>query len=199
MNFFGREVEVEKISKQYFVNLKGILPDETIKHHSYSAGIPLDNVLPLLSLLPHTGWEGLCQRELIKHIVLDRVFRVGDMAIPNILDVDLGRRFRLSTYKENNEIWVCVIQLDQASLGIHYPLKVAEHLVPVQTDFVHIPFRPRLVWQNDREMMVYFIPLTHADCYFKFLRTDMNAPYVDPYVGKIQSSVEKAWKETCWM
>lgn len=200
MNFFGKTIAVENIDGQFFVKLSGVLPDDIVMHHSYSVGIPLDNLLPLLGLLSSTGWEGLCQRELIKHVVLDRVFNVGDMKIPTIVDVDLGRRFRLSTYRENDEIWACAVQLEQASVGIHYDLRVAEQLRPSLIKYVHVPFRPRLVWQNDCEMMVYFIPLSHVDHYFKLMRTDLNANYVDQHVGKIQAAVEKAWeRHSKWM
>lgn len=198
MNFFGKEIAVQNVKGRFFVDLHGVLPDEAIEH-SYSAGLPLDNVLPLLNLLKNTGWEGVCQRELLKHIVLDRVFRVGDMPIPTVVDVDFGRRMRLSTYKEDGQIWVCAVQLEQAALGIHYDLRVAEHLKPAQTQYIHVPFRPRLVWQNDREMMVYFIPLDHVDQYFKLLRTELTSHYVDPYVDQIQSRIEATWATLTWM
>lgn len=189
MNFFGKNIAVTNIDGRFFVNLKNVLPTEVVQEHSYSAGFPLDNVLPLLGLLGDTGWEGLYQRELVKHIVYDRTLVTGDMAIPTIIDVDLGKRMRVSTYKEGDEIWVCAVQLEQISVGIHYDLRVAESLRPSQLQYIHIPFRPRLVWQNDREMVVYFIPLTHVDAYFKNLRTDFNAHYVDQYVGKIQDKI----------
>ena len=199
MNFFGKEIPVTNIDGRFFVNLKGVLPEETIRHHSYSVGFPLDNVLPLLGLLNDTGWDGLCQRELVKHIVYDRVLVVGDMSIPTVVDIDLGKRMRVSTYKEADEIWVCAVQLEQISVGIHYDLRVAESLRPSQLRYIHIPFRPRLVWQNDQEMVVYFIPLTHVDHYFKTLRTDFNSHYVDQYVGKIQDKIQASWEENKWM
>ena len=199
MHFFGKTIAVENIDGQFFVKLNNVLPDDIIMHHSYSAGIQLDNVLPLLQLLPSTGWEGLCQRELIKHVVLDRVFNVGDLKIPIILDVDLGRRFRLSTYREKGEIWACAVQLEQASFGIHYDLRVAENLKPSLTQYLHVPFRPRLVWQNDKEMMAFFIPLSHVDHYFKLMRTDLNSTYVDQHIGKIQDAVTDAWTQNKWL
>lgn len=195
MNFFGKDVPVTNIDGRFFVNLKGILPKEVVQEYSYSVGLPLDNVLPLLGLLGDTGWEGLCQRELVKYVVLDRVFTVGDMKIPTVVDVDLGKRMRISTYREDGEIWVCAVQLEQISVGVHYDLRVAESLRPSQLNFIHIPFRPRLVWQNDKEMMVYFIPLSHVDGYFKALRTEFNSHYVDEHYGKIQGKILETWKD----
>lgn len=195
MNFFGKNIPVTNIDGRFFVNLTDILPTEITTEHSYSVGLPLDNVLPILGLLGDTGWDGLYQRELVKHVVYDRVFVVQDMKIPLIVDIDLGKRMRVSTYREDDEIWVCAVQLEQISVGIHYDLRVAESLRPSQLQYIHIPFRPRLVWQNDREMVVYFIPLTHVDHYFKTLRTDFNAHYIDQYVGKIQEKIEAAWQE----
>lgn len=192
MNFFGKEIPVINIDGRFFVKLSGVLPSEVITEHSYSAGFPLDNVLPLLGLLDDTGWDGLYKRELVKHIVLHRTMEVGDMRIPSIVDVDLGKRMRVSTYTEDDETWVCAVQLEQISVGIHYDLRVAESLRPSQLQYIHIPFRPRLVWQNDREMVVYFIPLSHVDAYFKTMRTDFNAIYVDEHVGKIQKKIENA-------
>lgn len=192
MNFFGKDIPVTNVDGRFFVNLKGILPTEVLMEHAYSAGFPLDNILPLLGLLEDTSWDGLYKRELVKHVVYDRTFVVGDMRIPTISDVDLGKRMRLSTFKDDDEIWVCAVQLEQISVGIHYDLRVAENLRPSQLHYIHIPFRPRLVWQNDREMVVYFIPLSHVDHYFKTLRSDLNSHYVDQHVGKIQQKVEKA-------
>lgn len=192
MNFFGKNIEVTNIDGHFFVKLNGILPTEVITEHSYSVGFPLDNVLPLLGLLNNTGWDGLYKRELVKHVVYDRTMIHQDMAIPTIIDVDLGKRMRVSAYKENEEIWVCAVQIEQISVGIHYDLRVAENLRPSQINYIHVPFRPRLVWQNDREMVVYFIPLSHVDQYFKTLRTDFNAHYCDQYVGQLQKKIEDA-------
>lgn len=199
MNFFGRHIPVENISGQFFVNLKDVLPAGVIQQHSYSAGLPLDNILPLLELLGDTGREGLCKRELINHVVLDRVFNIGDMSIPNILDVDMGRRFRVSTYREDDEIWVCAVQLEQASFGIHYDLRVASNLKPTLTQYLHMPFRPRLVWQNDYEMVVFFIPLSHVDKYFELLKSDLNSYYMNQHLGKIRQRIITAWGEQRWM
>lgn len=199
MNFFGKEIDVENVNGNFLVNLRGVLPEETIKHHSYSLGVPLDNTVQLLELLKPTQWEGLCQRELIKHIVHDRVFNVGDMGIPIIVDVDMGRRFRLSTYRENKTIWACVTQLEQASVGIHYDLRVAGNLKPSLTQYLHIPFRPRLVWQNDHEVMAFFLPIDHVDHYFKLLRTDLNEHYVDQHADRIKDRVLKYWESINWM
>lgn len=192
MNFFGKDIEITNIDGHFFVKLNGILPTEVITEHSYSVGFPLDNVLPLLGLLNNTGWDGLYKRELVKHIVYDRTMIHQDMTIPTIIDVDLGKRMRVSAYKENEEIWVCAVQIEQISVGIHYDLRVAENLRPSQINYIHVPFRPRLVWQNDREMVVYFIPLSHVDQYFKTLRTDFNAHYCDQYVGQLQKKIEDA-------
>lgn len=200
MNFFGKDIAVTNIDGRFFVNLNDVLPTEVITEHSYSIGFPLDNVLPLLGLLKNTGWEGLYKRELVKHVVYNRTMVQQDMSIPTIIDVDLGKRMRISTYKENDEVWVCAVQLEQISVGIHYDLRVAESLRPSQLQYIHIPFRPRLVWQNDREMVIYFIPLSHVDAYFKTLRTDFNAHYVDQHVGQIQKKIEEAVEEiTKWM
>lgn len=200
MNFFGKNIPVTNIDGRFFVNLNGVLPTEVITEHSYSIGFPLDNVLPLLGLLGNTDWDGVYKRELVKHVVYDRTLVHRDMAIPTIIDVDLGKRMRISVYKENDKVWVCAVQLEQISVGIHYDLRVAESLRPSQLHYINIPFRPRLVWQNDREMVVYFIPLTHVDAYFKTLRTDFNAHYVDQYVGKIQQKIESAIEGmTKWM
>lgn len=195
MNFFGKNIPVTNIDGRFFVNLSTVLPSDVSTEHSYSIGIPLDNVLPLLGLLGDTGWDGLYQRELVKHVVYNRVFVEQDMSVPTISDIDLGKRMRVSTYREDEEIWVCAVQLEQISVGIHYDLRVAESLRPSQLQYIHIPFRPRLVWQNDQEMVVYFIPLSHVDAYFKTLRTDFNAHYVDQYVGEIQQKIQTAWKE----
>ena len=195
MNFFGKNIPVTNIDGRFFVNLTDILPTEITTEHSYSVGLPLDNVLPILGLLGDTGWDGLYPRELVQHVVSDRVFVEKDMQIPLIVDIDLGKRMRVSTYREDDEVWVCAVQLEQISVGIHYDLRVAESLRPSQLKYIHIPFRPRLVWQNDREMVVYFIPLSHVDHYFKTLRTDFNAHYIDQYVGKIQEKIEAAWQE----
>lgn len=200
MNFFGKNIPVTNVDGRFFVNLNGVLPTEVITEHSYATGFPLDNVLPLLGLLDNTGWDGLYKRELVKHIVYDRVMVHQDMKIPTIVDIDLGKRMRVSTYTEDDETWVCAIQLEQISVGIHYDLRVAESLRPGQLQYIHMPFRPRLVWQNDREMVVYFIPLSHVDQYFKMLRTDFNAHYVDQYVGKIQDKITTSLKEMAkWM
>ncbi len=125
MNFFGKDIPVSNINGHFFVNLKGILPSEVITEHSYSIGFPLDNVLPLLGLLCAASWDGVCKRELVKHVVYERSMVVGDMAIPTITDVDLGKRMRVSTYTEDDETWVCAVQLEQISVGIHYDLRVA--------------------------------------------------------------------------
>ena len=194
MNFFGKEIPVINIDGRFFVKLNGVLPSEVITEHSYSVGFPLDNVLPLLGLLDDTGWEGLYKRELVKSVVYHRTMEIGDMSIPTIIDVDLGNRMRVSTYTENGETWVCAVQLEQISVGIHYDLRVAESLRPSQLQYIHIPFRPRLVWQNDREMVVYFIPLSHVNHYFKNLRSDLTSHYVDQYVD-LQKTIETAWSQ----
>ena len=194
MNFFGKNIEITNIDGHFFVKLNGILPTEVITEHSYSVGFPLDNVLPLLGLLGNTGWDGLYKRELVKQIVYDRTMIHQDMSIPTIIDVDLGKRMRVSSYKENEEIWVCAVQIEQISVGIHYDLRVAENLRPSQINYIHIPFRPRLVWQNDREMVVYFIPLSHVNHYFKNLRSDLTSHYVDQYVD-LQKTIETAWSQ----
>ena len=194
MNFFGKNIEITNIDGHFFVKLNGILPTEVITEHSYSVGFPLDNVLPLLGLLNNTGWDGLYKRELVKQIVYDRTMIHQDMSIPTIIDVDLGKRMRVSSYKENEEIWVCAVQIEQISVGIHYDLRVAENLRPSQINYIHIPFRPRLVWQNDREMVVYFIPLSHVNHYFKNLRSDLTSHYVDQYVD-LQKTIETAWSQ----
>jgi hypothetical protein len=200
MNFFGKNIPVTNIDGRFFVNLNGVLPTEVITEHSYSVGFPLDNVLPLLGLLEDTGWDGLCKRELVKHVVYHRTMVEKDMIIPTIVDVDLGKRMRVSTYTEDDETWVCAVQLEQISVGIHYDLRVAESLLPSQLQYIHIPFRPRLVWQNDKEMVIYFIPLSHVDQYFKTLRSDFNAHYVDQHVGKIQEKITTTLKEMSkWM
>ena len=194
MNFFGKNIDVTNIDGHFYVKLNGVLPTDVITEHSYSVGFPLDNVLPLLGLLKDTGWDGLYKRELVKHVVYDRVMLHQDMTIPTIVDVDLGKRMRVSAYEEDDEIWVCAVQIEQLSVGIHYDLRVAENLRPSQINYIHVPFRPRLVWQNDREMVVYFIPLSHVDQYFKNLRTDFNASYVDPHVGRLQDKIESTIK-----
>lgn len=195
MNFFGKEINVVKVEDQFYVNMEGILVDELAKTYQTSSGISLDELLPLMASLPETGWGGLYRRELIRHVVLDRTFNVGDMSIPQTVDVEFDRRFRLSTYRENDRVWVCAVQLEQAAHGIHYDLRVACSLKPSLKNSVMIPFRPRLVWQNDREMVVYFIPLEYADRYFKFLRTDLTALYVDKHAGKIQDRVNEMYEQ----
>lgn len=199
MNFFGRNIQVVKVEDQFYVNMKGILVDELTETYSMSAGVPLDEVLPLMASLQKTGWDGLYRRELVNHIVADRTFNVGDMSIPVIVDIELGRTFRLSTFRENGQIWVCAVQLEQAAHGIHYDLRVASNLKPTLKNHLVIPFRPRLVWQNDQEMMVYFIPLNHANKYFSLLRTELTGIYVDKYAGKIEDQVNATWDQgTKW-
>jgi hypothetical protein len=195
MNFFGRDIEVTKVEDQFYVKMEGILNSELVRQRAVSLGIPLDDILPLMGTLQTTGWDGLFKRELISHIVLDRTFQVGDMNIPMIVDVDFGRRFRLSTYREGGRIWVCAIQLEQAAHGIFYDLRVAKSLVPSLKDYIPAPFRPRVVWQNDEEMMVYFIPLEHADAYMKLMESDITKMYTDKYCGTIKSTVEAVWEE----
>lgn len=195
MNFFGKDIEVVKVEDQFYVNMEGILVDELAKTYSMSCGIPLDELLPLMVSLQETGWDGLYRRELIRSVVLDRTFNVGDMNIPQVTDVEFDRRFRLSTYREGERIWVCAVQLEQAAHGIHYDLRVACSLKPTLKNNIVIPFRPRLVWQNDREMVVYFIPLEFADRYFKLLRTEMTAMYVDKHVGTIREKVEAMYEQ----
>lgn len=198
MNFFGKDIPVSVIDGRFFVNLTNVLGTEVLTEHSYSVGIPLDNVLPLLGLLADTGWDGLYKRELVKHVVYDRTLVVQDMNVPVIHDVELGQRKRLSTYREEGEIWVCAVQVEQLSVGINYDLRVAESLRPSQTNYIHIPFRPRLVWQSDREVVAYFIPLSHVNHYFKNLRSDITAHYVDQH-SDIQAIVEASWRERKWM
>lgn len=195
MNFFGKEIDVVKVEDQFYVNMEGILIDELIDAHAVSHGIPLDRLLPLMVSLQQTGEDGLYRRELISHIVLDRTFRVRDMSIPQVVDVAFDRRFRLSSFKEKDQIWVCAVQLEQAAHGIHYDLRVACNLKPSLKNSIDIPFRPRLVWQNDHEMVVYFIPLESADRYFNLLRNDLTAMYVDKHSGKIQEAVEAMYEQ----
>lgn len=194
MNFFGKNIPVTNIDGRFFVNLTNVLGTEVLTEHSYSVGIPLDNVLPLLGLLGDTGWGGLYKRELVKHVVYDRTLVVQDMITPVIKDIPLGQRKHLSTYREEGEIWVCAVQLEQLSVGIDYDLRVAESLRPTQLNYIHIPFRPRLVWQADREMVAYFIPLSHVNHYFKNLRSDLTSHYVDQYVD-LQKTIETAWSQ----
>ena len=191
MNFFGQDIEVTKVQEEFYVNMDGLQNPELIE----PSGHPLDAILPLMVSLKDTGWEGLYKRELIHHIVLDRTFNVEDMSIPSIVDVDMGRRFRLSTYRESGKIWACAVQLEQAAHGVFYDLQVANHLVPALRNSIDIPFRPRLVWQNDREAVVFFIPLEEADSYMQALHTEVTKMYVDKYCGKIQQTVEAVWDE----
>lgn len=193
MNFFGRTIEVEKAAGEFYAKLENIMSPILVKMYTTSLGVPLDEIIPMTHSLENTGFDGLIKRELVSHIVLDRVFHVGDMSIPTITDVDFGRRFRLSTYRENGEIWACAVQLEQAAFGIHYDLRVASNLTPSMIGRIPIPIRPRLVWQNDHEVVVAFIPLRFADRYLKLMRTDVTAAYVNKYLGQIESTVLAAW------